>query len=86
MKNKVYLIAEIGVNHNGSIQKAKKLIKNLAVLDIDAIKIQAFSAKNIASKNAELAGYQKRNISNSMKSWILTLIILTKSKIMPAKI
>ena len=60
MKNKINIIAEIGVNHDGSISKAKKMIKLLSNLDIDAIKIQAYTTEQLASKNAELANYQKK--------------------------
>ena len=63
MKSKVFIIAEIGVNHNGSIRTAKKLIKELSKLDIDAVKIQAFSADSLASKEAKLAVYQSQNTS-----------------------
>tara|TARA_B100000886_G_scaffold328698_1_gene277323 strand:+ start:953 stop:1969 length:1017 start_codon:yes stop_codon:yes gene_type:complete len=62
MKNKINIIAEIGVNHDGSISKAKKMIKLLSNLDIDAIKIQAYTTEQLASKNAELANYQKKSV------------------------
>ena len=64
MRDKVYIIAEIGVNHNGSITTAKKLITMLSKLEIDAVKIQAFSADSLASKDAELAPYQSQNTSS----------------------
>lgn len=59
MKNSVYIIAEIGVNHNGSITLAKKLIKQLSKLDINAVKIQSYSTDNLVSKKSILADYQK---------------------------
>ena len=58
MKNSVSIIAEIGVNHNGLITLGKKLIKELSKLDITAIKIQAYTTDNLASKDALLADYQ----------------------------
>ena len=64
MKNKTFIIAEIGVNHNGSISLAKKIIKKLSKLEIDAVKIQAYSHKNLASPETFLAEYQKKNVKN----------------------
>ena len=59
MKSSVFIIAEIGVNHNGSITLAKKLIKQLSKLDINAVKIQSYSIDNLVSKKSILADYQK---------------------------
>ena len=46
--NKTYIIAEIGVNHNGSVKLAKKLIDK-AKAGADAVKFQSFSAENLAT-------------------------------------
>ena len=59
-KNKVYIIAEIGVNHNGDIKKAKKLIKISKRVGADCVKFQAFEASEITTKNCGLAAYQKK--------------------------
>ena len=64
MNNRAFIIAEIGVNHNGDIDTAKKLIKALSKMDIDAVKTQAFSAESLASTVSELANYQSKNTSN----------------------
>ena len=64
MNNRAFIIAEIGVNHNGDINTAKKLIKALSKMDIDAVKTQAFSAESLASTVSELANYQSKNTSN----------------------
>ncbi len=58
---KIKIIAEIGVNHNGSIQIAKKLIKKLSKLDIDFIKFQLAKPENVYSLDAFKADYQKKN-------------------------
>ena len=58
--NKVYIIAEAGVNHNGSFKLAKKLIIEAKKAGADAIKFQSFSADNLAVKNSPLAEYQKK--------------------------
>ena len=57
--NKVFIIAEAGVNHNGSIDLAKKLIDVAVNSGADAVKFQTFKAENLATKNAQKAKYQK---------------------------
>jgi len=57
---KVFIIAEAGVNHNGSIEIAKKLIDVAASSGADAVKFQTFKAENLVSKNAKKAQYQKQ--------------------------
>lgn len=58
--NKVFIIAEAGVNHNGDLNMAKKLIDKASEAGADAIKFQSFKAKNLVTKNAEKAQYQKQ--------------------------
>lgn len=55
----VFIIAEAGVNHNGDIDLAKKLIDVAAEAGADAVKFQTFKAKNIVSGHAQKANYQK---------------------------
>ena len=52
---KVFIIAEAGVNHNGSIELAKKLIDVAVDSGVDAVKFQTFKATNLVSKNAQKA-------------------------------
>ena len=54
-----FIIAEAGVNHNGSVKMAKKLIDVAKDVGGDAVKFQTFKAENIVIKNAEKAEYQK---------------------------
>lgn len=56
-----YIIAEIGVNHDGSVEKAKLLIDEAAKTGADAVKFQSFKADNITSKNTKKADYQLNN-------------------------
>ena len=51
-KSKPYLIAEIGVNHEGSLEKAKELIELAKRGGADAVKFQSYKANKIASKNS----------------------------------
>jgi N,N'-diacetyllegionaminate synthase len=57
--NKVFIIAEAGVNHNGSIELSKKLIDVAVESGVDAVKFQTFKAEKLVSKNAQKAQYQK---------------------------
>ncbi len=57
---KVFIIAEAGVNHNGDINLAKKLIDVASEAGADAVKFQTFKAKNLVSRNAQKAKYQKK--------------------------
>ena len=61
MKNKVIIIAEAGVNHNGSLEKAKRLIDAAALAKVDYVKFQTFKAEKIVSPNAKKAEYQSKN-------------------------
>jgi len=56
---KTIVIAEAGVNHNGSIETAKKLIDVAASAKVDFVKFQTFKAENLATKSADKAKYQK---------------------------
>ncbi len=58
--NNVFIIAEAGVNHNGSIKLAKKLIDVASESGADAVKFQTFKAEKLASKSAQKADYQKQ--------------------------
>tara|TARA_X000000950_G_C13912196_1_gene659431 strand:- start:1122 stop:2117 length:996 start_codon:yes stop_codon:yes gene_type:complete len=59
----VFIIAEAGVNHNGSIKLAKNLIDVASISGADAVKFQTFFAKNLSTKNSKKANYQK-NLTN----------------------
>lgn len=63
-RDKVFIIAEAGVNHNGSIELAKKLIDAAVEAEVDAVKFQTFISQNVISKYAEKADYQKSTTGN----------------------
>jgi N,N'-diacetyllegionaminate synthase len=63
----VFIIAEAGVNHNGSIELAKKLIDVAVEAGADAVKFQTFKTEKLVSKNAQKCEYQKE-ITDSKES------------------
>ena len=54
-------IAEAGVNHNGKLSIAKKLVRAAAVAGADYIKFQAFNADSLVKKGTKKAKYQMQN-------------------------
>lgn len=58
--NKVFIIAEAGVNHNGSLKIAKKLIDKAKAFGADAVKFQTFKTEDIMIRSAPKAEYHKR--------------------------
>jgi N,N'-diacetyllegionaminate synthase len=64
---KVYIIAEIGVNHNGSLELALKSIDAASKAGANAVKFQSYKVENFVSIYAEKANYQKQN-SGSLES------------------
>ena len=77
----VFIIAEAGVNHNGSIDMAKKLIDVAISAGADAVKFQTFKAENLVSRNAQKAEYQKQttNASESQFDMIKKLELDSKT-------
>lgn len=65
LKRKVIVIAEAGVNHNGDINLAKKLIDVAAEANADFVKFQTFSADSIVTRAAKKAVYQVQNMGSS---------------------
>lgn len=55
----IFIIAEVGVNHNGNMEIAKKMVDVAAKSGVDAIKFQTFRAEQLVMLNAEKALYQK---------------------------
>lgn len=64
MRDSVLIIAEAGVNHNGDIELAKKLIEVAAQAGADFVKFQTFKTENLVSKSAQMADYQQNNLNS----------------------
>jgi N,N'-diacetyllegionaminate synthase len=73
LKEKVIIIAEAGVNHNGDINLAKKLIDIAADAKVDYVKFQTFKAENVVSKIAKKASYQITNTKNKEENQLQML-------------
>ena len=79
MHNKVIIIAEAGVNHNGNIELAKKLVDAAAAAGADYVKFQTFKAEKLVQKSALKAAYQVANTgSNDSQFDMLKKLELTE--------
>lgn len=65
MSGSTYIIAEAGVNHNGSLEMAKKLVKVAKEAGADAVKFQTYKTENLVTKNAKQADYQVENLGEA---------------------
>lgn len=75
--NHTLIIAEAGVNHNGSIEMAKQLIDAAAVAGVDYVKFQTFKAEKLVTKDAKQAEYQQRNAAEDSQYAMLKKLELT---------
>lgn len=64
-QHKTVVIAEIGVNHNGSLDKAIELVDAAADAGADLVKFQTFRADKLVTPSARQAAYQQRNLGSS---------------------
>lgn len=78
--DKVIIIAEAGVNHNGDIRIAKQLIDVAVTAGVDYIKFQTFKSENLVSKSAKKADYQVQNTNNATENQLQMLKKLELSK------
>ena len=67
------IIAEAGVNHNGSLDLAKKLVDKAADAGVDYVKFQTFKAEKLVAKSARKAEYQKANMKSGDDSQLTML-------------
>ena len=62
---KVFVIAEAGVNHNGSVILAKEMVDIAVAAGCDAVKFQTFKSENVVTKHTAMATYQKENLGTA---------------------
>lgn len=76
--NRTLIIAEAGVNHNGSLELAKKMAYIAKECGADIVKFQTAKLDSLVSKHAKMAEYQKENIGNEMSQKdMLSRLLLT---------
>lgn len=73
-----FVIAEVGSNHNGRLDQARKLIDVASDSGVDAVKFQLFKAENLYSKNDSMFAMMKAN--ELPQEWVAELAEYTKSK------
>ncbi len=74
---KTFIISEIGVNHNGDINLAKKMIKSASECGVDAVKFQTFKSEDLVSENAKTAVYQEKNTNENSQLEMLKKLELS---------
>ena len=80
LKNKVTVIAEAGVNHNGLLKNALKMVDVASKAGADYIKFQTFDPKSLANSNLGLAKYQKKNSGQNSHLKMLSKLSLSEKE------
>ena len=79
--NRTFIIAEAGVNHNGSMETAKKMVDVAVEAGVDAVKFQTFKADKLILNNIEKAPYQKKTTNVSENQYeMLKRLEVTKEQ------
>ncbi len=78
MNSKVIIIAEAGINHNGSLENAKTLIEKAAKAGADFVKFQTFNPDSLVTKKASLANYQRTKLVNETQHDLLSKLSLSE--------
>ena len=77
-----FIIAEAGVNHNGNVKLAEKLVYAAAAAGADAVKFQTFKAEQVTTKLSPTAAYQKKNVGED-NQWKLLRPLELKESVYP---
>ncbi|WP_051250657.1 N-acetylneuraminate synthase [Paenibacillus harenae] len=84
-RSPMYVIAEIGVNHNGSIGLAKQMVEAARDAGADAVKFQMFRSEELVSEQAALVEYQKAGTEGSTQKEMLRRLELTDAEFLELK-
>lgn len=76
----IQIVAEIGCNHNGSVELAKKMIKEAKEAGVDTVKFQSFVPENLVSEYAPKAEYQRKNDGNGSQLDMLKKLALKEKE------
>lgn len=76
----IQIVAEIGCNHNGNVNLAKRMINEAKMAGADGVKLQSFVPENLVSKYAPKAEYQKENDGDGSQIDMLKKLTLSKEE------
>ena len=79
LKNKVFIIAEVGVNHNQNISLAKKMIRSAKNSGADAVKFQIYKTEDLILPKTKTAPYQKKNTKIINQYYLLKKLELSQN-------
>jgi sialic acid synthase SpsE len=74
---KTFIIAEIGVNHDGNLEKAKRLIRSAKLSGADAVKFQTFKAEQLVTADSPKAKYQETSTGSGTQFEMLKSLELS---------